>query len=134
MYTEDKLKEIFSKYGKIISVKIQFKPHLPDQGIAYIQFESASSAQKCIDESGKLNFRIKGYEQKLQQKNERTTIFVRNLPPNTSPEELKVMELWLFILILYYSYTIIVYSLYSIVLYCHYITIVYNHIIIYIII
>ncbi|CAD8101996.1 unnamed protein product [Paramecium sonneborni] len=83
--TQSSLRQIFSQFGTILSVKLQKSDKV---GVAYIQFDKKESADKCIAEQSKLGFKIQKFTSRKQHRDQ---VYISNIKvlPNITPDQLK---------------------------------------------
>jgi polyadenylate-binding protein len=91
------LSDLFSKYGNIKSAKLEVFQDGQSRGFGYIQFETQESAEKAIKELNNSNQHGKKIEVQCHVKKEDreeqgekyTNLFIQNLPHDFSDDELK---------------------------------------------
>ena len=90
--TDDKLKELFSKFGKVISLKLVSNEN-KSLGYGYVQFELKDSAEKCLKNEKELyidqnQINVSRFVPRSNRENIKNNLFVKGLPENMSKEDI----------------------------------------------
>ena len=91
-FTNDQIKGLFSKFGKVISSKLVANKS-KSLGYGYVQFETKEAAEKCLKSDNELfidgtPLNVTRFIPRNNRENIKNNLYVKNLPENKPTEDI----------------------------------------------